>query len=45
MVPVTGLEPARQKALDPKSSVSAIPPHGHMVPEEGLEPSRLLGGF
>ena len=31
MVPMTGLEPARRVALDPKSSVSAIPPHRHMA--------------
>lgn len=32
--------------LDPKSSVSAnSTTRAYMVPEEGLEPSRLLGGF
>jgi hypothetical protein len=31
MVPGTGLEPAHLTALDPKSSVSAIPPPGHKV--------------
>ena len=46
MVPVTGLEPAHTEILDPKSSVSAnSTTRAYMVPEEGLEPSRLLGGF
>lgn len=31
LVPGTGLEPAHLAALDPKSSVSAIPPPGRIV--------------
>ena len=42
MVPMTGLEPARRVALDPKSSVSAVPPHRHMVQSAGLEPARAI---
>ena len=37
MVPMTGFEPARRVALDPKSSVSAVPPHRHMVRAGRLE--------
>ena len=32
MVPSAGLEPARPKAVDPKSTVSAIPPPGRQMP-------------
>ena len=35
-----GFEPARRVALVPKTSVSAIPPHRHMVRKAGLEPAR-----
>ena len=37
MVRARGLEPPRIAALEPKSSVSTIPPCSHMVPPERFE--------
>lgn len=42
LVPETGLEPAHLSALDPKSSVSAIPPLGHIWTRSYIRFSTLI---